>query len=134
MSQSTIYTEIKNYFDTNYTGTTDKVYQNDTYTPDNLTEYTRFDVLFGQDLPLDVGEKKTYRQNGLVNIDVFIIKDKGLNDALVIADQLTTLFRNKNLNGILFDWPISDPVGNEEGSGYFRYNMQINFKKDIQEV
>lgn len=132
MSQETIKNDLQTYFSTNYSSTNDIVYQNESYNPQIDTEYTKFDILFGQDRPIDVGQKQTYRQNGIINIDLFLNEDNGLDKATQIADILTGLFRNKVISNIVTDWPIHDYIGDE--NGFYRYNFQVAFRKDVQEA
>lgn len=131
MSQETIINDLQSYFTANYSETT-IVYQNKAFEPQIDNEYTRFDIYFASDVPLDIGPKKTYRQNGFIDISLYLNENTGSDRSSQIADILTGLFRTKTINKIKTNSPEHDYIGNE--NGFYRYNFQVSFNKDIQEI
>ena len=132
MSQETIINDLQSYFTANYSETTNIVYQNKVFYPQIDNEYTRFDIYFGKDEPIDLGVKKTYRQNGFIDISLYLNENTGATRAAQIADILTGLFRTKIINKIKTNSPDHDYIGVE--NGFYRYNFQVIFNKDIQEI
>lgn len=130
MSLTTTITDLNAYFSSQWGATTPIAYDNVAFNADLNPEFVAFSISFGAQNQASIGapNHNIYRQRGIVSVRIFTPLDRGAKRGMQLADQVSALFRTKNISGITFKSPSTTVVG--QFDGVFQVNVAISFYYD----
>jgi hypothetical protein len=113
--------------------TTDIEYQNIQYDLDRTKSFIRVNIFRGDAPQKTMGGPtgNTFRQLGVIVIQIFVPSDNGTKDANDIASELCTIFRNKQFDGVTCYSPGINDIGDVEG--WYQINVNCDFHYDFIE-
>lgn len=117
---------IEQYLQNNYTQTLVK-FENDEMNED-VDEWIRISIQNSNSNQASLGDDAIFRYVGILFIQIFTKSDIGSGRALEIADSLTTLFRAKRINDIVFKVPSIQKVGLYQG--WYQINVSTKFLRE----
>ena len=83
-------------------------------------------IKFGESFVGELGENGVGLRTGVLMIQVFGLANSGIKISLQYASRLETMFRRKDLDGVLFNEPATDINGLGE-NGYWHTLVSIPF-------
>lgn len=93
-----------------------------------VSEWIRVNILNTDGKQISLGNNPYYRYTGLVIFQIFIKPNIGSGRISQISDQITQMFRSMKIDGITFNVPILDPVG--ESGGWYQANVSVKFFRE----
>jgi len=109
------------------------LYDNDPRDPrpdDSL--WIRLAILLGTKEQVSLGDKKRFRQPGIIVASIFTQIGKGTKDSDSLADSITTAFQAQTVNGVVYMTPYQVPVG-RQGQDW-QANINCPFYSDFVET
>lgn len=130
MSYVAEHNEIRTRFNTVWNNTLPVAWPNVEYTPTVGTPWTRITIFDNPSAQVDIGSPlKTYRNTGLIIVQIFCELNKGNGTALGYADTVAGIFRNWCGSTVRCRAPHVEDIGND-GHGWYQVNVSIPFVRD----
>ena len=93
--------------------------------------WVRFTILLGESLQVDTGtDTNRDRTVGIGVAQIFVRIEKGTRIALQLADVIRTAFRQKTVDGIVYQTPSLTNVGRRGSSKWWQLNVSCPFRFD----
>lgn len=129
-------TAIRTLFNAGWGNTTPVAYPNEPFTSPKDTAYAVLSIKADDAFQIELGAPGpgvTFRQPGLIFVQIFTPADEGNNAALALADTAAAIFRRQSstiVDGrILYRAPSIDTIGITK-EGWFQVNVVIPYIRD----
>jgi len=106
---------------------------NKIFDPSEYSEFIRPTILMGASSLKELGEMGVGERTGVLVVDIFTEKDTGNRRAMELAADIEILFRRADLEGVIFDEPQTEEIGQEANSIFYHTKVQIPFNTFIGE-
>lgn len=130
MSFSAEEADIKTRFSTAWGSTTTVSYPNEAFTEPTNEAWVRLSVLGGSAQQIDLGDSATFRNLGVIVIQVFVPTDSGVVEAMGHADTAAAIFRRASFSGITCRAPAVRRVGVDDSGTWYQVNVEIPFYRN----
>jgi len=98
--------------------------------PDDL--WTRVAIRHGEKSQVQLGEKRTWRNIGLLFVQIFVKTGTGSQQSMNLADRVSSYFKGVSVDGVTYKTPSVFHVGSSDG--YYQMNVQCPFYADDLEA
>ena len=110
----------------------DVAWPNKKFKAENRKSWMKLDVLFGAGFGAEKGGGVAIRV-GVLILSFFGEKGVGQSDILTQADNAETVFRQKDIGGVILHEPNIAMIGPEADTNYYRINVSIPFNAFVGE-
>lgn len=120
---------MNNHFNASFS-TVDVVYQNTDFDVTTVDEFVKFDPIFADSKQVSLAKaNQNFRQKGVLSIQIFTAPGQGSKRSADLTDEISTIWRAKNISSIIFSAPDTVIVGNTQ-DGFFQTNLLVDFYFD----
>lgn len=131
MSLTTLKTSLESKFNTDWSNQTNISWDNVEFDSREVSEWVRFNVLFGDEVQASLGGSvNTFRLHGVVIVQIFVEPNSGAKRATELADNVGDIWRAVVVNSAVFKTPKIKVIGFNQG--WYQINVSIEFHNDEQ--
>lgn len=130
MSYSSEETDIQTRFSTAWGATTPVSYPNVDFTPPVDAAWVQFSLLGGAAQQVDLGTTATFRNIGVIVVQIFVPTGSGVAVAMGHADSAAAIFRRASFSGVTCRAPAIRRVGVDDSDTWYQVNVEIPFYRN----